>query len=898
MSSIRRLWNAFRRAHLDEDLRQEIETHLALIAERERAQGADAAAAHQRARASFGSPLGYRERAIDGVIATWLTDAARDARVAWRRLTRSPGFTLAAVATLALAIGANVAIFAVVERVVLAPLPYPESGALVELDHGAARINMAAGVAMTPGLYFHYGERSHTLEGIALYRPEERTLTGDGEPELIQIARATPSLAAVLRVQPAAGRWFGERDAVPGAPAVAVLSHRLWDRRYGRDPRVVGRQVLLGGTPTEIVGVMPASFGFPNPRIEAWTALQLTRSAGFGVFSFSGVARLRAGADVAAVRAELNGLIHDVPQAFPGDIVALSNSDEIKLTSVARTLQEATVGNVSRALWILLASVGIVLLVACANVANLFLVRSDARQREVAVRRALGAGQLGIARSFLTESLLLSTAGGATGLAIAWVAVHLLVAYGPASLPRLAEVRLDAVVVLFALVMSALTALAFGLIPLWHGPSLAALNEQGRGHTASRSRQRARHMLMGGQVALALVLLVASALMVRSFQQLRSVHPGFDATYALAFSIGLPDRDYGTRDAAMAAHQAIIDGLAVLPGVTMVSAGTCLPLAGPCSGNTLRVEGRTYPPGTIPPLAFFRAVAGGYFDTLGIRVVRGRGLDRGDVERREPVAVINQALSDTLFPRQDPIGQRVASNRPPPRPGVRADLTWLTVVGVVANTPTRALAEMPPPGQVYLPMSLASEGAEAQFGPAINVMSYVVRAGSSPAALLPAVRRAVDGVDAGLAIARAELLEQALDRASAQMAFTMALLAIAAGVALVLGVIGVYGVMSYVVSQRTAEIGVRLALGAEPASVAGMIVRQGGAVALTGVAIGLGVAFAGSRVIESLLYGVSPRDPLIFATTALVLMAVTLLACWLPARRAARLDPLAALRTE
>jgi putative ABC transport system permease protein len=598
------------------------------------------------------------------------------------------------------------------------------------------------------------------------------------------------------------------------------------------------------------------------------------------------------------VRRELNGLIADLPQAFPGDLLALANGDEIKLASTARTLQESTVGSVARGLWILLGSVGLVLLVACANVANLFLVRSEARQREVAVRRALGAGQLGIARSFLAESLLLSMAGGGLGIALAWTAVHMLVAFGPASLPRLGEVQLDGYVLAFAFGTSLLAALAFGVIPLWHGPSLLALQESGRSNTASRSRQRARQLLMGGQVALALVLLVSSGLMVRSFQKLRSLDPGFDAASALTFSIGLPERDYRTRDEAVAAHQTILDRLAALPGVTAVSASTCLPLAGTCSGNTVRVEGRTYPPGTIPPLAFLRAVAGGYFETLRFRVIRGRTLDRRDVDGREPVAVINQALADILFPKQEPIGQRVASNRPPARPGERPDLTWLTIVGVVANTPTRALAEVPA-GQLFLPMSLASErGGAVRLGPDVAAMSYVVRAPTSLPALLPAVRRTIDGVNAELAVAQAETMQVALDRASAQMAFTMTLLAIAAGVALVLGVIGIYGVMSYLVSQRTGEIGVRLALGAEPSSVAGMIVRQGGLVALAGIVVGLAVAFAGSRVIESLLYGVSPRDPIVFASTTLVLIAVALLACWFPARRAARLDPLAALRAD
>jgi putative ABC transport system permease protein len=818
----------------------------------------------------------------------------QEIRYAARRLARSPAFTIATMLTLALAIGANASIFAVVQRVVLNPLPYPDSDRLIELDHGALGLNLPSGMGMTLGLYYQYSERSRTLDGIALYATDDRTLTGDGDPERIRIARATPSLASVLRVAPALGRWFTEEEGAPGASQVAVLSHGLWMRRYGSDPRVVGRQIMLGGAPAEVVGVMPASYAFPDPRVDVWIVEQTARTMGFGLWNYKGVARLREGAAIDSMRAELAGLIADLPRAFPDDPFASGNV-ETRLIVTARTLKEATIGGIARTLWILLASVGLVLVVACANVANLFLVRSDARQRDVAVRRALGASRLGIARYFLAESVLLSIAGGAIGLVLAWGAVRLLVAFGPATLPRLEEVRLDGVALAFTFALSMSAGCAFGTIPLWRGRQLAAsLHESGRSNSASRGRHRIRHLLMGAQIALALVLLVASGLMVRSFQKLRAVAPGFDATSALTFTIGLPDRDYPTRGSAVAAHHAILDRLSPLPGVTAVAASTCLPLTGGCSGNTVRVEGRTYPPGTVPPIALFRAVSGGYFEALGIRLRRGRGIDRGDVERSEPVVVVDQTLADRFFPNQDPIGQRVASNRV-------SNLTWLTIVGVVSNTPIRTLAEADPIPQVFMPMSIAGGPGiprSALIGPDIAVMSYVVRSATSPLALLPTVRRIIDTVDRNLAVAQVRTLQDTLDRASAQMAFTMVLLAIAAGVTLMLGVIGIYGVMSYIVSQRTGEIGVRLALGAEPGRVAGMIVRQGAVVAICGVTAGLLAAFAASRLIESLLYGVGPRDPGVFAATTSILLGVALIACWLPARRAARLSPLEALRTE
>jgi putative ABC transport system permease protein len=397
---------------------------------------------------------------------------------------------------------------------------------------------------------------------------------------------------------------------------------------------------------------------------------------------------------------------------------------------------------------------------------------------------------------------------------------------------------------------------------------------------------------MGGQVALALVLLVASGLMVRSFQELRAIDPAFDPSSALTFRVGLPARDYRNQPAAVAAHQAILDRLSALPGVIGVAASTCLPLAdeGNCLATPLRVEGRVNPPGTIQPIVASRAVSGGYLETIGTPLIRGRAISRDDVERKELVAVVNQALVNAYFANQDPIGQRVTLG--PPR-----NRAWLTIVGIVPNTPTRALAEPNPVPQLYLPMSL-SRGPDLPVAPDPAVLGYIVRSATPPLGLLPSVRSAISSIDANLALAQVRTLQDTLDRASAQMAFTMVLLAIAAFVALLLGMIGIYGVMSYIVSQRTGEIGVRLALGAEPSHVAGMIVRQGGFVALAGVTVGLAAAWAGSRFISSLLYGVSPLDPGVFVATTLTLLGIALLACWLPARRAAGLSPVEALRTE
>ena len=812
-----------------------------------------------------------------------------------RRLLHTPAFTVPAVLTLALAIGANASIFAVVHHVVLSPLPYPDSARVIVLEHGALGLNVPSGVGMTEGLYFQYLDRAHTLEHVALYNTSEATLTGEGEPERIRVTTATPSLASVLRLSPALGRWFTDAEGERGAARVAVLSHGLWMRRYGGDARIVGRSITLQGMPAEVIGVMPAAFVFPDTQVDAWTPAPLARAMGFGAFAYSGVARLRDGVTLSGVRADLNDAIAAVPEAYPEYPKTIGYN--LHLTAAPITLKDAIVGSASRALWILLASVGLVLLIACANVANLFLVRAEGQQRDLAIRRALGAGDSGVAGYFLAESLLLSASGGAIGFGLAYGAVHVLVASAPASLPRLEEVRVDGVAAAFTLLLAAVVALAFGVLPLLRAaPLVNTLHSGGRAQTASRRRHRFRHTLMGAQVALALVLLVFSGLMVRSFQQLRAIDPGFDARSALTFRIGLPARDYPDRQSIVAAHHALLDRLAALPGVTAASATSCLALAedADCFGNTLFVDGRPFPTGALPPAVSFRAVAGDYFAANGIRVLRGRGIDRRDVDHADPVVVINQALARAYFPQQDPIGQRIASSRP-------QSPIWLTIVGIAADTPSRTLVERQRSPAVYMPMSIA-RGPEtpvtALTGPGISVMSYVLRTTVPPQGLVPAVRRTIRDVNANLPIVQVRTLQDMVNRASAYMAFTMVLLAIAATVALLLGAIGIYGVMSYIVSQRRAEIGLRLALGAEPRGVVRMILRQGGLVTIAGIVVGLAAALAGSRLLGSLLYEVSARDPGVFAATTLALLLVALIACWLPARRASRQSPLDALRAD
>jgi putative ABC transport system permease protein len=836
-----------------------------------------------------------QQQVVAGGKARTMDTLGQEMRQAARRLRRSPSFSAATVLTLALAIGANAAIFAVVERVIIRPLPYPESDRLIELDHGSVALKIANGLGNTPGVYFIYKNRSQSIESAALYGLVARTLSDGGDPRRVRAVAATPSLSTVLRTQPSLGRWFTETEGVPGAPVVAVLSDGLWTRQFGRDPSIIGRSIVLDGHPVEVVGVMTPEFAFPDPATELWLPAQMSAAQGFGLFSQPGIARLREGVALETARAELQGLLVGIADAYPDDPRARSNVNT-KLTFTGRLLKDATLGNISRTLWLLWAAVGVVLLVAGANIANLFMVRAEVRQREVAIRRALGAARLGLGRYFFTESALLSATGGALGLLIAWVGLRLLVQAGPSTLPRLHEIQMDAIVVGYVFVWVAVSALAFGSLPLWRGVPMTALHESGRGNTLTRHRHQVRHVLLGAQVAMALVLLLASGLMVRSFQNLRAIDLGFNPDSTLAFSINLPPAKYSTVETMIAAHTTIIDRVAVLPGVASVSATTCLPLSMGCSGNTIVVEGEVYPPGTLPPTSLVRAVGGGYFETMGMRILRGRGIERGDVDRKEPVAVISQAMARRVFNDRDPIGLRLAPNQPPAPDGTRR-LEWLTVVGVVSDTPIqRDLPESQPSAMLFMPMPFAVTGT--RIGPSASIMNFVVRTSASPESLTAPVREAIRSLDADLAVAQLNTLQAMVDRASARMSFTMVLLAIAALSALALGVVGIYGVTAYIVTQRTSEIGIRLALGAEPTGITSQIVMKGGFVALIGIAVGLAAALAGGQLIASVLYGVSPRDPAVFASTAIALQAIALLACWLPARRASQLNPTIALRAE
>lgn len=811
--------------------------------------------------------------------------AGRHFRHGARRLARNPGFALAAILTLALGMGGTVAIYAVLDSVILNPLPYPEPNELVWMDNAGPGIDLTEGLGFTPGMVYHISRHQHTMKAVGAFSTDAVTVTGDEEPERVRRALATPSLGAVLGVSPERGRWFLEGDGEPGGPPVVVLSHALWSRRYGSDPAILGRTILIDNIPTEVVGVMPPSFRFPDDEVRLWLPLHLDGTTTLGGFWLQVVGRMRPGITPSEVRSETQGLYRRLAESFPDDPGGVRFIlESVGISARVTSLKSSVVGPVARTLWILMGTVGIVLLIACANVANLFLVRAESRQREVAVRGALGAGRLDQVYDALVEGVLLSGLGGLAGLALAQGAVRLLVSHGPASLPRLQEVGLDGSVLVFALGVMTLAGLGFGAIPLFRGePSIVGTLRATSGATASRVRVRGRSLLVAVQMALAVVLLVGSGLMVRSFLHLRTVDPGFEASpEVLTLSFGLSASEYPSSAAAAAFSQALVAGIRGLPGVEGVGVVTCLPLDGWCNGNHVSVEGRVVPDETLPPVVAVRRAGPDYFRTMGIGVLEGRVLDQTDMDGGTPVVVISRSLARGYFPQESPLGRRVA---------LGSDTTWSTVVGVVEDVPALDLMGVGDP-LIYFPLT-----GPVNIGVSTRSGAVVVRARNA-VGLLGAIRAQFADVDPDVAVARVRTTERIVADASARMAFTMVLLVLAGGVALMLGVVGIYGVISYLVGHRRAEIGVRLALGARPSEVRRMVVWEGARLAGLGLAAGMAIALGLTRLMGALLFEVEPTDPLTYAAVGLGLLGVALVASWVPARRAASTDPAGALRAE
>ena len=821
-------------------------------------------------------------------IGTMMGMSWQEGRVAVRGFVKRPGFSAVTVLTFALAMGANTAIFSVVDGVLLESLPFPEPEKLVSIRHDAPGFDLED-LPQAPGLHVFYSQASRSFDALAMYDARTGALTSDAGAERISIGRATPSLFDVLGVSPALGRLFSEEEGVPGGPAVAIISEGLWAERFDRAPDVVERTLQLSGSTVEIVGVMPAGFAFPNPDIKLYTPIQVDPAgAEFGGFNYPAIARLKEGVTTDQATADLNGLVPRFSELFP-DLFTPGVLANAGIAADVHPYLDELVGEVRPVLLVLMATVGFVLLIACANVANLLLTRAEGRSKEVAIRSALGASRQHFFARYLTESLLLTAIGGALGALVAQGGLDILLQRSPGNMPRLDQIGVDGSVLAFTGALTALATLVFGAIPALRNRSIsvaAVIRDGARGATSSLKGNRVRSLLVASQVAFALVLLVGSGLTLRSFLAVQAVDPGFDATDVLTFELALPPVAYAEVEARERFHSELLERIEAIPGVLVAGAVSHLPLWGSGGMDPLLVEGRPIDPDVIPPVVEMRAATPGYFEALGIPLMAGRMLDGTDVAARSGAVLVSQGIADSFFEGADPLNQGIVQGVPPDHD------PWSRVVGVVGDVHNVSLTDEPM-GAVYYPL-IPGEGVNRTY--LTQSMGYTVKTTVPPTSIVAAIRHELGQMDTTIPMARVRTMEDRTRDAGAPMAFTMLMLAIAAGVGLLLGAVGLFGVVSYVTSQRTREIGVRMALGAEKGAVRGMILRQGMTVTLAGLGVGLVGAYATSRFMGALLFQVDANDPLTFLSVAGVLLLVSLAATWIPASRAAGTDPVRALR--
>ncbi|HSB11414.1 MAG TPA: ABC transporter permease [Blastocatellia bacterium] len=803
-----------------------------------------------------------------------------DIRYSIRTFLKTPGFTAVAVIALALGIGANTAIFSVVNALLLKPLPYKEADRLVLIWHSYPKLNLEQASLSAPS-YVEYRDMTTSFEQVATATEWSVNLTGVGEPERLQGARVSYNLFATLGVQPAQGRSFLAEEDRPGSDKVVVLSNGLWQRRFGGDPSIVGQTITLDGSSYDVVGVMPAGFVFMVEvdlfKPIAFTPEQLAPNR-HGNEYLIGVARLKPGVTFAQASAEMNLLADQLRPQFYGPNWGIT----------VVPLREQLVGNFRTALFILLGAVGCVLLIACANVANLLLARASSRQKEIAVRTALGASRGRIVRQLLTESVLLAALGGALGLLLAFVGIRALVLGVPEDITGFIvgwkDISLSAPVLAFTFGVSMLTGVVFGLVPALRAsrPDMnESLKEGGRGGTEGRHNNLVRASLVVLEVAVALVLLIGAGLLIRSFMRLQQVSPGFNPSNVLTMQLSLPESKYGERAQIASFFEQVVERVQSLPGVASAGVGNNIPMGNDGWNASFAIEGLQLAPGEPSPHGDPHMVSPDYFKAMGIALLRGRYFTEADSKDSLQVAIIDETLADQYWPDQDPIGKRIGFG------GTRDQRIWHEIVGVVGHVKQYGL-DGKTKVQYYFPQSQSPQ----------RNMYLIVRTTGEQRSIVSSIRGAIDSIDKDQPIYRLMKMDDIVANSALQRRVSMFLLGIFAAVALVLAAVGIYGVMAYTVTQRTHEIGIRMALGAQPKDVLALVVRRGMLMTLIGVGLGLAGAFAVTKVMASLLFGVGAHDPLTFVGISVLLGAVALIASLVPARRATRVDPMIALRYE
>ena len=813
-----------------------------------------------------------------------------------RRLSRAPLFTAITLLTLAVGVGANTVIFSVVQGVLLKALPYPHPEQLIGVWHrapgvGIDQLNMAASI------YFIDREQSTTLQDIGVYDGDAFNITGAGQPDHIRGLDVTDGTLPILGVQPVLGRLFSRRDDSPDAPQTVLISYGYWQRKFGGSPSVIGRSITADGKSREIIGVLPKDFHFLDEADADMVApFQWDRSkVKLGNFSQRALARLKPGVTIEQAGADMARLLPVVMRSFPApDGFSVSLFEKARLAPNLRPLKQDVVGNVGNVLWVLMGSIALVLLVACANVANLLLVRVEGRRQELAIRSALGAGWGRIAAELLVESVVLGFAGSMIGLALAYGALRLLVALAPTGLPRIHEIGIDVPVLLFTLGLALFTSVLIGSIPVikYAGASLnSALREGGRALSQSRERHRARKALVVLQVALALVLLICSGLMIRTFRALIHVSPGFTSPESLqTFRFYIPETQIpdSQPERIVRMQQDILDKLAGIPSVSSAALSTAVPMDGYDNNDVLFAQDHVYGEGELPPIRRFKSISPGFFSTLGTRLLAGRDLTWTDEYQKRPVAIISENFAREYWHNpNNALGKRIR---------VANTDDWREIVGVVQDMHDDGV-DKPAPSTVYWPMLLdrfEGQAHQVRRGVAFTVRS--TRAGSQ--AFMNEVQQRVWSIDADVPLANPTTVGELYTKSMARTSFTLVMLCVAGGMALLLGIIGIYGVISYSVSQRTREIGIRMALGAQRNTLTAMFVRQGLVLTAIGAACGLVVAFVTMRLMSSILFNVSPVDPITYVAITAGVVVTAYVACYLPSRRAATVDPVNALRAE